>query len=512
MGPRQGAIAAIALLACLLTACAGDPATTTTAPVSGAPSGAGHPKGQRTPRVPRSTAAPTSRAADPGRPNIILLLTDDQTTQEMAYLPQTQRWFTQHGTTFTHAFSQYPLCCPARGSLLTGQLPHNHGAMGNKVPWGAWPNFRDEADTLPVWLQGAGYRTAIIGKYLNGYPAPHAETLVPPGWTDWRVPVTGEYNYMSRVVNENGRLVRRNGYQSTYLADEVTGLIDSYSADDAPFFIWAGFLAPHDGGPADPVEPDRSRPPFRSPYVEPRYRGTESGELGGAPSIFESDLSDKDELFRHPHDFTREDLEIQAEQRRESLHSADDAVMRIIDELRATGELGNTELVFVFDNGFLLGEHGLDQKIYGYEESVRVPLMMAGPGVPAGAVRDQLVGIADLAPTMLSWSGATTDRLMDGVSLTGALHDPRELQHRDLLLEAGGEPFPRVDRLYTGVRTWDGKVLLRYWNGWVETYDLSTDPFELDGRTSPAEATWRDDLIAELDDLETCAGADCLVD
>ncbi len=496
MGHRTTRPVAVVLLLGLLAACQAAGATPSRQPTAVDQGSAARAQPVGVPTPERIT-----------RPNVVLLVTDDQVPSELSAMPKTRRLIGDRGVTFGHAISQYPLCCPARGSLLTGQLPHNHGAMGNEPPWGAWGKFRQKNNTLPVWLQDAGYQTGIVGKYLNGYPDPSATRYVPKGWTDWVVPVSGALDYKNRTVNHNGRLERDHRYQSNFVAHHVTDMIERYSARAAPFFVWGGFLAPHDGPPSDPVGTSSRRPrEFRSPYVQPKYRGTQRAVLPAKPNLFEKDRSDKVRMLRKKRPFTRRDIAFQAQQRKESLRSVDDAVARIVHTLERTGELDDTIIVFTSDNGFMLGEHGLDQKIYGYEESITVPLLMAGPGVPVGERRSQLVGLADLAPTILDWTGATPGRRQDGVSLAPVLADPTAMQDRHLLLEAGGDPFPNVKRLYTGVRTSDDKVLLRWWNGWVETYDLTTDPYQLDGTTTPDERGWRRELLRELRTLQRCRG------
>jgi arylsulfatase A-like enzyme len=386
--------------------------------------------------------------------------------------------------------------------------------MGNAPPWGGWSKF-DDSETLPIWLQRAGYRTGIVGKYLNGYPVVGEETHVVPGWDEWRVPVSGAYDYWNYLVNENGAVVPHSQYQSAYVAETTSSIIEDFSATGDPFFVWSGFLAPHDGTPIEPGDPviEGDEPGVsRTPAVEDRYRDTEQGELPGKPSMFEQDDADKNSFIRMERPFTLAHVTEQSHQRRESLRSVDDAVAAVIRTLRRTGELRDTVLVFASDNGYLLGEHGLNQKIFGYEESIRVPLLMAGPGIPAGQIRDQLVGLADVPTTLLDLAGVRPRLEPDGASLVPMLRDPSVGHGRHLLLEAGGWPFKDQDRLYTGIRTSDGRVLLRYWDGWVETYDLTTDPFQLDGTTSPAESHWRDRLLRELDVLEDCAGKECLVE
>ena len=106
--------------------------------------------------------------------------------------------------------------------MLTGQYAHNHGVMGNTPPHGGFQAFRDD-ETLAVWLTRAGYNTALLGKYLNGYDAPSTRTYLPPGWTQWQVPVIGVYNYRSFTMNENGRLVHYLATRSTTSATEGSG-------------------------------------------------------------------------------------------------------------------------------------------------------------------------------------------------------------------------------------------------------------------------------------------------
>lgn len=466
------------------------------------------------PALPPDASDAVTDGGGPGpdeQPNVVLFVTDDQTLEELAVMPRTRRLVGSEGTTFSQAIAQYPLCCPARATLLTGQLAHNHGVLGNEEPWGGYRHF-DESQTLPLWLQAAGYRTAMVGKYLNGYPDPDdpdGATHVPAGWTDWRVPTVGAYHYRSFTVNADGTLVRRQQYQSAWTADTVSALVREYAEDDAPFFVWSGFLAPHVGGPREPDDPV-GEGAVGTPAVEDRYRDTEPGGLPPKPSRAEGDLSDKPGWLEERPSLDAAAMDELYRQRRESLRSVDDAVARVVRALAAAGELDDTVLVVTSDNGAMLGEHGFNQKIYGYEESIRVPLLMSGPGIARGVVRDQLVSLTDLPATILDLADAEPGLPPDGVSLLPASRDAGHLAERHLLLEAGGWPNVGEERLYTGIRTSDGRVLLRYFDGWVETYDLAEDPFQLDGRTSPAERAWRRDLLAQLDRLETCAGRECL--
>ena len=501
------------------TACAG----TNAAPVSETPA----PSSTSTAAPPTTTpppAPPTSTKSakppkPPGKPNILFLLTDDQTLSEMSALPQTSAYFKANGTTFTHALSQYPLCCPARATLLTGQQAHNHQVMGNDMPWGSYRKF-DESQTLPLWLQKSGYQTGITGKYLNGYPlkeGPEYDPLyddavhVPVGWDDWRVPIKGIYDYYDFTINNNGELVEHNEYQTTYTKDTTEEMLTTMAADKRPFYLWSGFLAPHAGSPIESDDPRYSSgtSAVDTPAVDDIYKDTGVGIVEPKPSLTEGSLADKPKRFRGKTPIPLEDLSEKIAQREEALHSVDDAIASILATLEATGEADNTLVVFASDNGYLIGEHGLDQKIYGYEEAIRVPLMMSGPGVPAGVKRNQLVSLTDLSATFLDASGAKPAVTQDGISLLPLAQDGQDRADRSLLLEAGGWPYPKLDRLYTGVRTADGHVMLKWYDGTVEVYDLKTDPYQLNGEISKAERPLMPELRRKLDALKACVGEDC---
>ncbi len=447
-----------------------------------------------------------------GRPDVVMFLTDDQSLRDLSAMVRTRRWMRRTGTTFTRAFSQYPLCCPARATLLTGQVAHNHGVMGNEEPWGGFTLF-DDSRTLPLWLQAAGYRTLYLGKYLNGYPLAGEETYVPPGWDEWHAPVRGIYNYRHFQVNDNGTLHRYRRYQADYVRRRAVQLVTTYAAGEQPFFLWAGFLAPHAGLPVEPDDPRATHGPgaVDTPAVARRYRDSEAGRrLLAKPSVNEADMADKGPLLRDRGTYPRAQLREEEQQRREALRSVDDTVAAVLAALRRAGELDDTVVVFTSDNGFMVGEHRWNHKILGYEESARVPLLMSGPGVPRGETRRALVSLTDLPATILDLAGAEPGLPQDGISLLRVLDDPGSVTRRSLLLEAGGSLTHRTaSRLYTGVRTADGHVLLRWYDGSEEVYDLTTDPFELDGGVSAAEAPRLDDLRARLAALQDCVGAEC---
>ena len=466
------------------------------------------PEGTAQPRS-SASASPTEPSSTASRqPNILLILTDDQAFTDMRAMPKTQSLLSRSGTVFRRAFASYPLCCPARVTLLTGQLAHNHGVLGNELPWGGATFFKDR-DTLPVWLQRAGYNTIFLGKYLNGYPIDGDDTYIPPGWDEWHAPVERLYDYMLYQVNDNGVLNWHSGYQADYVERNTSRLIRKYAGKEAPFFMWAGFLAPHVGRPIESDDPPQPGG-LDSPAVSDEYRNSMRGlSIPTKPSINERDLSDKGGPDAEPPLLPAGDLQEVYQQRLEALRSVDDAVAGILGTLRRTGELEETLVVFTSDNGYMVGEHRRLNKVLGYEESIHVPLIMAGPGVPSGTTANQIVSLTDLPATFLDVASASPGLPQDGISLMPLTRAPDVQAGRSLLLEAGGRPFPDVKRLYTGVRTADDKVLLRWWNGVEEVYDLKTDPYQLDGRLSPAEKEILPSLRSKLAHLADCVGQGC---
>jgi N-acetylglucosamine-6-sulfatase len=444
------------------------------------------------------------------RPNVVVLMTDDQTLESMRVMPGVRRTLADRGTTFSRSFVSFALCCPSRATFLTGQYAHNHGVLGNRPPTGGYRRL-DRRETLPVWLQRAGYRTMHVGKFLNRYGQDLGPYHVPPGWDDWHASVDPfTYEYYGTMLNENGAL---RTYGSDYSTDLYAGraveLIDRAARDDAPFFLSVAFLAPHDGGPRElddpagmvtPVPAPRHRDLFVAEPLPPSVRA----------SFNEADMSDKPAYLRAFPSIENQQAEAIEEnyrQRLESLQAVDEAVVAIANALRAAGELDNTLLIFTSDNGFFHGEHRMpNEKMLVYEPSIRVPLILRGPGVPVGAERRQLVTNADLAPTILDVADASATKPQDGSSLLPLLADPRLEWGRDLLIE-GAEGF--IVRGFAAVRTYR-YVYAEYTTGERELYDLERDPHELQSvHDDPAYAPVQADLARRLRDLRACAGPGC---
>jgi N-acetylglucosamine-6-sulfatase len=445
----------------------------------------------------------------PARPNIVVLETDDQTVESLRVMPNVQRLLAAHGVTFDSSFVGYSLCCPSRATLLTGQYAHNHGVLGNVEPVGGYEKL-DSSNTLPVWLQKAGYATVHLGKYLNGY-GNGDQTMIPPGWSEWHGAVEARtYFYYGVRLNEDGKLTT---YDSDYMTDLYTrkavDIIRLRAASPRPFFLWVAFVAPHSGFPIGPGHP------LHTPLPAPRHFGRFASEpLPAPPSFNEQDVSDKPSFLRElPPLDAASAAEIVQRYRLEleSLLAVDDAVDEIVQALATSGELGNTVLVFTSDNGYMHGEHRIPwEKAVVYEPSIRVPLIVRGPGVPAGVHLRQPVSNIDLAPTFVDLAGATAGRTMDGRSLLPLFSDPGLQWGRDLLVEARANAgHGGLNVAFQAIRT-PRYLYARYQNGERELYDLVRDPYQLVNRDhDPANTRIRNELARRLSRLAVCEGQRC---
>ena len=452
-----------------------------------------------------AVAEPPPVQAQAPRPNVVVIMTDDQTAASLRVMANVRRLLAERGTTFTRSFTVYPQCCPSRASVLTGQYAHNHGVLGNSPPAGGYVKL-DHSNTLPVWLEDAGYHTAHIGKYLNGYGA--GDPLeIPPGWSEWRGSVDpSTYRYTGYTLNEEGTLSTYAGYQTDVYAAKAVNVIERRAPLARPFFLSVAFLAPHSGAPADPDDPGAG---IVTPSPAPRHRDAFSSEpLPTPPSFNEADVSDKPagisgRVLLPPARIAA--IRENYQQELESLLAVDQAVARIIGALRESGELANTFVIFTSDNGFFHGEHRIAQgKNLPYEPAIRVPLVVRGPGVPAGRRLTKRVANIDLAPTIVDAADARAGRVLDGRSLLPFLANPSRPLNRDLLIERGPGEDP-----YAAIRT-ARYLYVEYQSGAKELYDLDRDPYELESRhADPAYGDVRRDLAERLAHLRSCRGAAC---
>ena len=356
----------------------------------------------------------------PPKPNIVLVMTDDQTLEAMRFLPRTTALLGDQGTTFSNSFVNFPLCCPSRATMLTGQYMHNHGIRGNTAPTGGYSRL-DHTNALPVWLSDAGYATAHVGKYLNGYGYAVPPER-PPGWTEWYGlidPTT--YQVYDYRMNRNG-VVTQYGhtpadYQTDVIADTAVDVITRRAPKRTPFFLTVAPLTPHReaiGGEYRAIRP------------APRHLGLyDDLALPRPPNFNEEDVSDKPSAIRNLSRISATGITtITTDYRREAeaLQAVDEMVERIYRAVEASGELNNTLIVFTSDNGFFHGEHRVAKgKERVYDEAIRVPLIARGPGFAPGLIATEPVTNADLARPSLRWPAQpragswTVDRCSTGI-------------------------------------------------------------------------------------------------
>jgi arylsulfatase A-like enzyme len=403
----------------------------------------------------------------------------------------------------------YSLCCPSRTTFLTGQYSHNHGVTWNFAPFGGYYRFKQlgQKNTLPVWLQHAGYTTGLIGKYLNEYGEKNPREI-PPGWDDWQGSVDpSTYQAYGYTINDNGHLVhyghRARDYQTDVYATRAERFIKENSGK--PFFLWVTPNAPHTQTDTGRAEGSPALPP-------PRYEKTYANvPLRRLPNFDEADVSDKPNIVQAFARLDQTQIDLATAHMRGRLgavRGVDDMVGRVVAELRRTHQLDNTLIVFTSDNGWLLGEHRVvGQKYFGFEESIRVPLIVRGPGFAKHRTLNDLVMNVDLTPTLVRAAGARAGRSPDGYALQRVAARPGLLRERDMVIETGpnslGLPY------YYGVHTrrYEYEEIS---TGEGELYDLERDPYELQNvANDPAYASVRAQLSARLQKLKVCRGAAC---
>jgi N-acetylglucosamine-6-sulfatase len=478
-------------------------------------------------RAPTATSQSTGPLPPPpadGPPNIVFVLTDDLSTDLLRYMPHVQRMM-RRGLSFSRYFVTDSLCCPSRASIFTGQFPHSTGVYSNLPPDGGMQVFNargDQHHTFAVTLRGRGYRTAFMGKYMNGYAARQTlapdtpPALMPPGWTDWAATDEG-YEQFDYLLNVDGRQLIPYGheprdYMTTVLGDHGTGFISSAVDAGRPFLLEVATFAPHIArlgavdGHVIPAPRDRRRFPFaRAP------RGPAFNHANTKPPVW---LSRRRRLNRRQ----RDRLDVEFRERARSVLSVDRMIGRLERTLRAEGVADDTYLVFSSDNGYHLGQHRLrGGKETAFDHDVRVPLVVVGPGVPRGARTEAIAQNIDLAPTFERLAGARVPARVDGHSLVPLLRGrPPEQWRRTALIEhhqpgknaadPDYEPYPSISPTgYEAIRGADF-LYVEYGDGEREYYDIARDPHALHnivGRLSPARLSR---LHRRVSRLERCHG------
>jgi len=477
-----------------------------------------------------------------------LILTDDLAVDDLnpnmlKHMPNLKSLLIDKGTIFDNAFVSNALCCPSRATILRGQYTHNHQILSNESPLGGFEKFRflsHEDSTMATRLDGAGYRTALVGKYLNGYSG----TYIPPGWDDWNA-ISG--NFLSNDFNENGHITSYDPdryYLDDLLSEKAADYIERaagpappFFTTKRPFFLYVGTNAPHQ--PATPAPRDKDA------YPEAR--------LPHPPSFDEKDVSDKPDWISDNPPLSPEQkgyMEKLHRKRLQSMLAVDDMVGDLVKSLKQRGELDYTYIFFTSDHGFHLGEHRLGAgKWTPYEEDIRVPLIVRGPGVPQNRTLHHMVLNNDLAPTFADLAGTKTPSFVDGRSLVPLLtNDPPPLKDWrqrfviESVAERSGVPEPpfinesTIAPLLTGDplpgnwrrtsaalaksdeewgRPWmkalrtSNYLYVEYKTGEHELYDLRKDPYELHNEYTTAPKDLKQRLEAQLDALRQCSAAEC---
>ena len=480
------------------------------------------------------------------RPNVIMILTDDLDTSLMKYMPNVTRQIRDQGAELTSFYVEQSSCCPSRASILSGLYAHNHGVIGNAWPQGGYERWREteQDDDLPVWLERAGYRSALLGKYFNEYPYHPGSHLsdpekarlrayVPPGWQSWAAPVQGNaYAQKHYKLNIDGQVDAgfRDEYLDSWLGEHALSLVDGadgFDFADGGQFVYYSSYSPH------------------TPYAYPRELKGSFAEATypRTPDFGETDVSDKFGLTRTRGALSTADLATIDETFRKRIRSVqvlDQNVARLVQALANQDALDNTYLIFTSDNGYIMGNHRREIGKYNqFQGTVRVPFYVRGPGITPGSTYDDVAGNIDIAPTIAEIAGASAPADVDGVSLLSRLQGGPELTRRYLLLgraltptntttanglEEAPETYVESSRSselndFTGVTNGRYK-LIRYTHlPHEELYDLRNDPYELNNLLAYDEASYRamtpkgreavDTLRAALDRLTACSGESC---
>jgi arylsulfatase A-like enzyme len=417
----------------------------------------------------------------PERPNILYIICDDIGVgalscygSRLISTPAIDR-IAREGVRFENAFVTMSLCSPSRATILTGTYPHRNGMVAISMP------FDGSQPTFPKYLQSAGYRTAIFGKW-------HLHTE-PTGFDEYAIHI-GQGNYFDPYFIETGLVLKQSsGYETDLVADKTLSFIRNQTAADQPFFVQCSFKAPH------------------HPYLpNEKFRAQMLGREWPVPSNFNEDISRRmapETLFMKIEDMhMRDGLSSDwkklprdlptLEQRRINFQqymrdylacvaAVDENIGRILEFLDQNGQARNTVVFFTSDNGFFLGEHGLEDKKLMYEESIRVPFIMRAPGrIPPETVVRELIANHDQAPTILDYAGIPCPEQMQGRSFR-PLAEGRPVSGwpESLYFQWFGEQRNAVWG-QIAVRTKDFK-LIHYnqnMNEW-EMFDLRYDPQEM---------------------------------
>jgi N-acetylglucosamine-6-sulfatase len=415
-------------------------------------------------------------ASDP-RPNILVVLTDDQTLDTLPSDPPAMPWLqSQIGDPagswiwFPNAVVSTPLCCPSRATILTGRFDTQTHVRDNFDG-----QLLDDTNTLPVWLHDAGYETGLVGKYLNNYPW-GGPSFVPPGWDRWFVKENANEStaYYDYDVVDRGLVHHYGSVPDVYATDVLGAAADGFlhqAPADRPWFLYFAPNAPH------------------TPWIPAaRYADVAGSTPPPMPSLDTmNDVAGKPGYVRAHEPLTEGDRAAFGQdllRERAMLRSVDDALRRMVGTIAARGELGNTVIMFLTDNGYDFGLHRLEGKRFPYEPSIRVPFAIRSPGAVAHT-DPTLVANVDLAATISELAGVPPGLPQEGISLVPALHGDPLATRPGIWLDWGGDATVPP---WSGVRT-DRFTYVRYADGTEELYRNDLDPQQLRNLATDPAAT-----------------------
>ncbi|PVI05897.1 putative arylsulfatase [Periconia macrospinosa] len=452
-----------------------------------------------------STKNSTDQSKPPGKgkPNFIIIMTDDQDLHlnSLDYQPAVQKHFTEQGSFYKKHYVTLAQCCPSRVSFLTGMAGHNTNVTDVFPPYGGYPKFISQGfndNYLPVWLQQAGYNTYYTGKFLNAHDLGNWNKPLPKGWTgsDFLLdPYTYMYYNATLQRNQEPPKSYPGEYNTDLIKDRALGFLDEAAAADEPFFIGVMPIGPHTETTVPENPSEESLPVFLPPKPAKRHEHLYQGvkiprtynfnpdKPSGAnyvrelPQQNETVLAYNDEFYRL---------------RLASLAAVDDLINEVFEKLEEYDLLDNTYIIYTTDNGFHMGQHRMDPgKSCAYEEDVNVPMIIRGPGVPKRNVTSP-TSHTDIVPTLFKLAGIPLLEQFDGspMPITPEEHANAKTEHVNIELWGGnlgeGEyriPVPTLRNTYKALRivAEDYEYTYIVWcTNEHELYDMKVDPGQMD--------------------------------
>ncbi|OCK87597.1 arylsulfatase [Cenococcum geophilum 1.58] len=448
------------------------------------------------PRINRGTNQPS-------RPNIVFILSDDQDVHlnSLDYMPHLKQHLLDQGTFFSRHYCTIALCCPSRVNLWTGRAGHNTNVTDVSPPYGGYPKFISQGlndKWLPVWLQQSGYNTYYTGKLFNAHSVINYNNPFPAGFngSDFLLdPYTYQYLNATFQRNHDPPVSHTGEYSTDILAQKAYGFLDDAVTAGKPFFLGIAPIACHSNvilplAAAElpiftaPIPAKRHETLFPDAIV-PRTESFNPDQPSGAnwikklPIQNESNVDSNDRFYR---------------QRLRSLQVVDEIIDKTVRRLEQYGILENTYIIYSTDNGFHIGQHRMQPgKSCGYEEDINIPLIIRGPGVPAGETTDIVTTHTDLAPTIFDIIGIPPRPEFDGIAIPltqTVLLEAKQNRYEHVNVEYWGFAIEEGDygttfhynNTYKAIRV-IGKSYSLYYSIWCnnehELYDLARDPYQM---------------------------------